>query len=325
MSEVAARGNVQVNHLATVGAVARILMGLLFVVAGAAKSFDPVVFYWEAISYVELLEVGRDAWPQLGRLALLLAPLEVFVGAALIVAWRPRIILPAAIVMMVLFIGITARAWQQEAPIDCGCFGTLTERTPGEAMVEDIFMLALLLAAWRWGTARWTAASWKPAPRVVIGAGVLALGVLVFRFAPESERVERSDLQAGVRLTGIELKGVEGVDLSEGAYLLELFSPRCGRCKATVPKLNDWADTPGVPTIVALNEFPAESPYLVGFVEQMRPRYQIGTISSSDFMRLTWRHGYPRLAYIEDGIIRRVWEHNQMPSVAQLKRLASEG
>ena len=53
----------------------------------------------------------------------------------------------------------------------------------------------------------------------------------------------------------------------------------------------------------------------------MRPRYTIASVSSSDFMRLTWRHGYPRLAYIKDGVIERVWEHDQMPSTLQLKKL----
>ena len=311
------------GRLASAGAVARILMGLIFVVAGVAKSFDPVVFYWEAISYVELLEASREVWPQLGRLALVLAPLEVLVGAALIVGWRPRVIMPAATAMMVLFIGITALAWQKEAHIDCGCFGALTERTPGEAMVEDVFMLAFLLAAWRWGTVRWAASSWRPARSVVVGAGALTLGLLVLRFAPESDRISSSDLKPGVRLTGLELKGVDDIDLMEGAYLVELFSPRCIHCKNVVPKLNDWADTPGVPQIVALNEFPQDSPFLTGFIRQMRPRYAIATISGSDFMRLTWRHGYPRLAYIEDGIIQRVWEHNQLPSVSQLKKLGN--
>lgn len=305
------------------GAIARILMGVVFVVAGIAKSYEPVLFYWEAISYVELLGANRDLWPQLGRAALILAPVEVLIGAALIVGWRPRIILPVATGMMVLFIALTALAWQQEAQIDCGCFGTLTDRTPAEALVEDVIMLALLLMAWRWGTGRWTTSFGLPAHRLVVGAGIVALGLLVGRFAPESERVASSDLKPGVRLTGIELKGLEGVDLSTGAYLVEVFSPRCGRCKATVPKLNDWADTPGVPQIVAVSEFPLDSPYLKAFVQQMGPRYGIAAISSSDFMRLTWRHGYPRLAYIEDGVIRRVWEHNQMPAVAVLKKLGA--
>jgi len=311
------------NRLGTAGGIARILMGAVFVVAGIAKSYDPVVFYWEAISYVELLGADREMWPQLGRFALALAPLEVLIGAALLVGWRARIVMPVATGMMVIFIGITGLAWQQGAQIDCGCFGTLTDRTPGEAMMEDLVMLGLLLVGWRWGRARWTVSSRPLAQRVALGGGIVALGLLVFRFAPESERIVSSDLKPGVRLTGLELKGVEGIDLSEGTFLIELFSPLCGHCKAAVPKLNDWADTPGIPPIVALNVFPPGSPSLTGFLQQMRPRYTIASISSSDFMRLTWRHGYPRLAYIQDGVIQRVWERNQMPSVAQLKKLGS--
>lgn len=307
----------------TVGGVARILMALVFIVAGVAKSWEPVVFYWEAISYLELLEIPRDVWPQLGQAAIWLAPLEVLIGVALLINWRPKIMIPGATALMLFFIGITAIAWQKEAHIDCGCFGSLTERTPGEALVEDIVMFGLLMVAWRWGRTRWSLADWRPAPQLVVGVGIVAVATMWFRFAPESDRIASSDLKPGIRLTDVELKGVEGIDLSEGAYLVELFSPMCGRCKAAVPKLNDWADTPGVPMIVALNEFPPDSPYLTGFVKQMRPRYTIASISASDFMRLTWRHGYPRLAYVEDGVIQKVWEYNQMPSAAQLQKLGS--
>ena len=307
--------------LPAAAAGARILMGLLFVVAGAAKSIDPVVFYWEAVSYLELVEIGREAWPPIGRMALVLAPLEVLVGVALIIGWRPRLALPAATGMMVLFLAITGLAWYRQADIDCGCFGTLVKRTPGEAFIEDAVMLGLLLTAWRWGTARWTASRWKGSPSLAVGAGAVAAAVLVFGFAPQSDRVANSDLQAGVRLTGIELTGADGIDLSEGRYLVELFSPRCGRCKTAVPKLNRWAGTPGVPRIVALNEYPPDDESLKDFIRQTGPRFEIASISSSDWMRLTWRHGWPRLAYVEDGVIRRVWEYDRMPSVSQLVRL----
>ena len=311
-----------VRSLLPAGAAgARILMGLLFVVAGAAKSIEPVLFYWEAVSYLELVEIDREAWPRIGRIALVLAPLEVLVGVALLVGWRPRLILPAATGMMVLFLAITGLAWFRQANIDCGCFGTLTKRTPGEAFIEDAVMLGLLLTAWRWGTVRWTAPRLRGSSSLVIGAGAVAAAVLVFGFAPQSDRVASSDLKAGVRLTGIELSGGEGIDLNEGRYLVELFSPRCGRCKSAVPKLNRWAGTPGVPKIVALSEYPPDDESLQDFIRQTRPRFEIASISSSDWMRLTWRHGWPRLAYVEDGVIRRVWEYDQMPSVSQLVRL----
>ncbi len=310
--------------LPAVAASARILMGLLFVVAGAAKSLEPVVFYWEAISYLELVDVSREAWPRIGRITLVLAPLEVFLGVALLIGWRPRFCLPAATGLMLLFLAITGLAWYRQADIDCGCFGTLAKRTPGEAFVEDAVMLGLLLTAWRWGTARWVATRWKGASSLVFGAGTVTAAVLVVGFAPQSDRVASSDLKPGVRLTGIELTGADGIELSEGRYLVELFSPRCGRCKSTVPKLNHWAGTPGVPRIVALNEYPPDDESLKDFVRQTGPRYEIASISSSDWMRLTWRHGWPRLAYVEDGVIQRVWEYDQMPSVSQLVRLSGD-
>ena len=89
-----------------------------------------------------------------------------------------------------------------------------------------------------------------------------------------------------------------------------------------VPKLNHWHDTPGVPPIVALHNFPVDSQYLADFVQQLQPKYEIASISSSDWKRLTWRHGWPRLALVEDGVIRRVWEHNEMPSARYLIELA---
>ena len=315
----ATRGN---PTLASLAAAARILMGTVFVVAGVAKAFQPVVFYWEAISYVSLLEAGREAWPHIGRAALAFAPLEVLVGLALLVGWRARLAFAAATALTVLFIVLTGLAWQKGAQVDCGCFGTLAKRTPGEALVEDAAMLALLLFAWRWGTARWSIGAWRWSPQVVALGALLTFGLLLVRFAPESDRVASSDLKAGVRLTGIELKGDVRVDLSDGQFLVELFSPRCSHCKSAVPKLNHWADTPGIPPIVALSEFPPDSPHLAAFIQQMRPRYTIASISSSDWMRLTWRHGWPRLAYVEDGVIQRVWEHDAMPSVDQLQGLS---
>lgn len=311
--------------LAALAAGARVLMGALLIVAGTAKAFQPVLFYWEATSYLDLLEVGREAWPHLARAALAFAPLEVLVGLALALGWRLRLVFPVAVLLMVLFIVLTGLAWLQDAEMDCGCFGTLAKRSPGEALVEDGVMLALLLFAWRWGRRRWAVGAWPHAPRVVGVGGLLALGLLVLRFAPESERIASSDLQPGVRLTGLELDSSTPVDLNRGAYLVELFSPRCAHCKSAVPKLNEWADTPGIPPIVALSEFSQDSPHMATFVQQMRPRYAIASISTADWMRLTWRHGFPRLAYVEDGVIRRVWERAEMPSAAQLQGLAAQG
>jgi hypothetical protein len=302
------------------GAAARWLMGIIFVVAGLAKAYEPIVFYWEAISYVELLNVPRDAWPQLGAIVVFILPaLETGIGVALLANWQRRWSFPLAVGLLGFFIALTGHAWQQEADINCGCFGTLVDRTPGEALIEDLAMMGLLLVAWRFGSQRWTPSFITR--RSVIGVTAVALVLVLVGYLPESDRMASSDLKPGVTLTGIELSDSE-IDLSEGTYLVELFSPRCGRCAAVVPKLNHWAETPGMPPIVALHTFAPESSHLAEFVKQLQPKYSIATISGSDWKRLTWRHGWPRLALVQNGEIRRVWEHHEMPSARYLVELA---
>jgi thiol-disulfide isomerase/thioredoxin len=191
------------------------------------------------------------------------------------------------------------------------------ERTPGEAAVEDLAMLVLLGYAW-WGNRA------APAPdrawnwKVVWLGTALFLLVGGFRFVPQMDRLEQSDLQPGVRLTGLALRGAS-VDLMKGDHLVELFSPSCHRCLEEAPRLNQWVDAPGLPPLVALHGYPPEARLTTEFVERAQPRYPIASISRTDFLRLTWKHGYPRLAHVRDGVVQRVWESNALPTLAQLQ------
>ena len=305
-------------QLSRIAPYVRVVMGLVFLVAGAAKSWDPVLFYWEAVSYWELLGVSFENWAGFARPTLVLGPMECAVGVALILNWRPRLALSAGLGLMLLFIGLTGHAWYQEADVNCGCFGALVDRTPGEALVEDLVMLGALLFAWKWGIA-------KVPPNMARWVGATAAAALLLtgaRFYPEIERVENSDLAGGVRLTGVGLDGSD-LDLGDGDYLIVLFSPKCGHCKRAVPRLNEWADAPDLPTVVGLQSFSQESDALRSFKDSMRPRFETATISNSDWKRLTWRHGFPRMAFVRDGVVQRVWERNEMPTVKQLTTITA--
>ena len=308
------------GRLGAAAAVARLAMGAVFVVAGLTKVWNPVLFYWEAVSYAELVGVAREAWPVLGRIAVGLGPLECALGLALIVNWRSRLVAPVGLGFLVVFLALTGLAWYRGSDVDCGCFGALMERTPRQASLEDLVMLGLLALAWRRGLNRWPG---TPSPGLRQGAAlavILALATTAFRFYPESARLESSDFQPGVRLTGLELRGPH-LDLKRGEHLLELFSPRCARCRMSVAKLNHWVDTPGLPPVVAVTMSSQDSEDLAEFVQLLRPRYPIASISVSDWRRLTWRHGYPRLALVRDGAIDRVWEYDEMPTARQLQEL----
>ena len=38
----------------------QIIIGLIYLVAGAIKVWEPVLFYWESIPYTQILGIGRD-------------------------------------------------------------------------------------------------------------------------------------------------------------------------------------------------------------------------------------------------------------------------
>ena len=316
--------------------VGQMIIGVVYLVAGALKTWEPVLFYWEAIPYAQLLGIVEwESASAVAKAAIVLGPVEFFLGWALLLNWQPRLCLPVAAVLMAAFTALTAKAWHLGASIDCGCFGALVERGPGEAAIEDGAMLAVLLFAW-WGMRRSASAApvagrpnwwgtggapvWPLASRMVLGALVVGLAVGGGRFFPELERIAQSDLKSGVRLSGLALKGVE-VDLMQGEYLIELFSPTCGHCKNAVPKMNVLAQDPQLPRLIALTSFAQDAQQVIDFKKQLQPRFDIATISITDFRRLTFGHGYPRLAYIADGVVQQVWESNYMPTQARLRKI----
>ena len=298
--------------------VSQRIMGVVFLVAGLTKIWDPLLFFWEAAMPAQIF-VGREAVEMVASLALLLGPLECLVGLALLVDWKPRLVLPIGAVMMGFFIAITAHAWHRGMGESCGCFGTLIDRSPVEAMMENFLMLGLLVFSW-WGLRRRSVTLWVWGRWVVLVGGLVALTVLGFRYMPERDRIADSDLQVGNYLKGVSVLDAD-IDLTRGAYLIELFSPNCRYCQQAVPKLNVWAADPEVPRLIALSQFSKDHPVTVQFKMQFRPRFIIAAISFSDFKRLTHGQGYPRLAYIVDGVVVRVWERYAFPSLAELKRL----
>ena len=300
--------------------VVQVVMGLILLLAGVTKIWDPVLFYWEAMPLAQLLGVKPEAWPQVGKLAQFLGPFECALGLALILNWRSRLAFPIAVVLLAFFTALTARAWQMGVTANCGCFGALVERTPGEAAIEDAAMLVALIFAW-WGTRSVVRPAWPQSKWIVIGGAVLALVVCGVRFMPHEARLDGSDLQVGLELSGIEIQESD-IDLGQGDYLVELFSPKCGRCKKEVPKLNEWTDKPGLPPIVGLyNIEQGKGGVIEEFKETLQPRYTIASISFIDFRRLTWKSGYPRLALVRDGEVKAVWEHYEMPTRKKLENL----
>jgi uncharacterized membrane protein YphA (DoxX/SURF4 family) len=95
--------------------------------------------------------------------------LEAGLGLALLLDLRRRPVLVAATLLVAFFLFLTGRfAWraahgQLDPGASCGCFGALVERTPAEAFLQDLLLMAPALAlAWvgRPGARRFAGARW---------------------------------------------------------------------------------------------------------------------------------------------------------------------
>jgi uncharacterized membrane protein YphA (DoxX/SURF4 family) len=131
-----------------VGLVARLAVGVVWIVAGASKLLDPAQSV-AAVRAYQLLP-GELVQP-VGQL---LPVLEVVVGVMLVLGLLTR---GAAVISSVLFtafiVGI-ASAWARGLTIDCGCFGgggydpDAASKYPWELARDAALLLLSLLLIW---------------------------------------------------------------------------------------------------------------------------------------------------------------------------------
>jgi uncharacterized membrane protein YphA (DoxX/SURF4 family) len=117
--------------------VFRVVLGGLFVYAGAVKVLDPLGFAQDIRNY-------RLVGQSLSFVAALLLPwLEIMAGAFLVAGvWRRG----AALVisgLLVFFIVLTVVTMVRGLDVDCGCFGALSRKAGWSVILEDLAMLYL--------------------------------------------------------------------------------------------------------------------------------------------------------------------------------------
>jgi uncharacterized membrane protein YphA (DoxX/SURF4 family) len=128
------------------GLLARLVVGTVWLVAGALKLPDPVAGVRSVRAY-QLLPA--DVVPVVGHT---LPVLEVVVGACLLLGLVTRVSATVSAMMLAAFVAGIASAWARGLSIDCGCFGGGSAPTPDAAarypwdIARDVGLL--LLSAW---------------------------------------------------------------------------------------------------------------------------------------------------------------------------------
>jgi uncharacterized membrane protein YphA (DoxX/SURF4 family) len=119
----------------------RLIIGGIFVVAGAVKIVNPAAFADSIANYRMLPHEWINAF------AITLPWVEVAAGLLLIIGIWMRTNALLIALMLVMFIIAIGQAVGRGLNIECGCFGTVEGRKVGlVALAEDAAMLAA--AAW---------------------------------------------------------------------------------------------------------------------------------------------------------------------------------
>ncbi len=122
-----------------------IIVGAVFIYAGALKIVDPVKFATDIANFHVL------PWWLGVRVAFYLPWLEVICGLALIVGWLRSGAVGILTALTVIFIAATVAAKVRGINLDCGCFGSATKNLSfAWHMVIDFALLAALLALGFW-------------------------------------------------------------------------------------------------------------------------------------------------------------------------------
>src|SRR5438309_2288973 len=134
--------------------LARLLLGGVFVVAGALKVPDPAAAMRAVRAYRLLPEV------LVGPVAFGLPVVEIAVGLALLVGVFVRTAALASAVLLVVFLAAVGSAWARGLQIDCGCFGNGGQVAAGRTaypaeIARDVGLLVVALALARWPRSRW--------------------------------------------------------------------------------------------------------------------------------------------------------------------------
>ena len=160
-----------------VGSLGARVLGLVLLVAAGAKIVEPGAFA-EQIRLEQL-----DFLFSVRTVTLIALALEVGLGTVLILGLRRLWVLFPTTLLVSFFLFLTGRNYWlvlnglRDEDAACGCFGSLIQRTPGEAFWQDLFLLLVPLSLAYLG--RQVSHGGFPWRRLLT-AGVLVLGVTIY-------------------------------------------------------------------------------------------------------------------------------------------------
>jgi len=126
--------------------VARMFVGILFIISGFIKLNDPIGFSFKLQEYfsAEVLNI-EFLIPFALVIAIVLVVFELVLGIMLIIGYLPKFTLWSLLLMILFFTFLTFYSAYFDKVKDCGCFGDAMPLTPWQSFYKDAVLLVLIL------------------------------------------------------------------------------------------------------------------------------------------------------------------------------------
>lgn len=125
--------------------IARIFVGLLFILSGLIKLNDPVGFSFKLDEYFSEVVFNLPfLQPFALAIALFLVVFEVVLGILLILGYKKKTTLSLLFALTLFFTFLTFYSAYFNKVTDCGCFGDAIALTPWMSFTKDLVLLILI-------------------------------------------------------------------------------------------------------------------------------------------------------------------------------------
>jgi len=280
------------------------IVGATFLWTAVIKAIAPGTFYRHLASLGWI--PGRLLWPAVTAAA----GFEAGWGVALILGFAPEPVLPATVVLLIVFSAISWWGVRSGKAADCGCYGGLIQPSIAQSLGLNSLFAALVVAAWLVPVAATQVALWKIFISVAaaISAGAVAEFARRYPHKHGRELFDLNPFKAGRKWRHSWAGGATSKNTSD-EMLVAYLGANCPYCTRFVTIANAMVQSPVLPRVFGVVGSSREQ--MDAYVAEKGIRFPVSAISPSLMGRLA--QSVPTAVLVRDGRIERVWIGN-MPA-----------
>ncbi|MDQ3081331.1 MAG: hypothetical protein M3R07_03860 [Gemmatimonadota bacterium] len=277
------------------------IVGATFLWTAVIKAIAPQTFRQHLSSLGWIPE--NLLWPAV----VAAAAFEAGWGVALILGVAPAVLLPATLILLVVFSAISWWGVRSGKAADCGCYGGFIQPSIAQSIGLNSLFAALVLAAWLVPMSATPVVLWTVLVSVAAALAVGGLAEFARRYPDKHGRAlfDLNPLKVGRRWRHSWAGGATAGNTSE-EMLVAFLGADCPYCTKFVTIANAMVQSPKLPRVVGVVGSSKER--LDSFIADKGIRFPMSTISPSLMGRLA--QAVPTAVLVKSGRIDRMWVGN---------------